>query len=124
MKTITLILVIGFFIGCSKYNLSLKEARTIQEQQKTQIIEKYKKVHIKEKSTSSPFKYTLSSFIPMKENTSGKEMSWMEMLKDYSMNSDIIYYIVSAISFIMIGLLLFVGSRRNTDFKKDKHIIV
>ena len=126
MKTIILVLLISFLVGCSKHNVVLKKTHTVQE--KAQIIDKRennnivksKKNHISKKNhTSTVFKSTLSSFIPLNTNSEEKDISWQQMLKDYYMNSNIMYYILFAISFVTLGFLMFISTKNKHKLKKQ-----
>ncbi len=112
MKTITLIIITILLIGCSKSGLSLTKADD------NPTIEIYEMPEAKTESVGSGFKYTLSSFIPTKEAGSDEGMSWMETLQ----NSNILYYIISIISFIIIGFLVFIGVKNKDKFKLDKSL--
>lgn len=113
MKTIVLILLVGFLVGCSSSNVALNKSQITHE--KSQIIDKRENGnHI-----SSTFKSTLSSFVPMGNEGLNGDMSWQQMLEDFYMNSDVLYYILFGISFIAIGFLLLASTRSKNIFKND-----
>ena len=118
MKTIILILLVGFLTGCSNYNASLKKTDGIH--QKGQIADKRED----DNHISSIFKSTLSSFVPIDTDSLDGGMAWQQMLKDYYMNSNAIYYILFGISFIVIGLLMFAGARNKTGMNKSNKLNV
>ena len=112
MKTIILILLVGFLVGCSS-STPLKKSHIAHE--KSQIIDKRENNnHI-----STTFKSTLSSFIPMGSEGLSEDMSWKQMLQDFYMNSDVLYYIIFGISFIAIGFLLLVGVKNKNILKNN-----
>ena len=111
MKTIILILLVGFLVGCSSSNLALNKKNLTHE--KSQVIDKRENGnHI-----SSTFKSTLSSFIPMGNEGLNGDMSWQQTLQDFYMNSDVLYYILFGISFIAIGFLVLAGASTKNIFK-------
>lgn len=112
MKTIILILLAGLLAGCSN-NASLKKTDVIH--QKSQIIDK----RDSDNHISSAFKSTLSSFMPINTDNLDGGMSWQQILQDFYMNSDVVYYIIFAISFVVIGLLFFASARNNPSLKKN-----
>ena len=125
MKIFLLIMSVILLGGCSSYHTSLKTFKAkssfVKHPPKTYIEDKRanttKKsmMHTENTSKSTIFKSTLSSFVPAKEMNSYTDVSWAQLIQDYTMSTNFILYMLS---FIMIGWIIFIGIKYKKKYKK------